>query len=710
MLRRPSILISAWIALLAVPAGITTFDGLPFSSIPEACAVAVLVPLVFTAAQRRLLVRAVAARPAWLSLLIIGAVLFAVACKAILATARPAGFLGCYQSRLSAPPAGTCERSFDNPFFRFAATRVDATIDFRPENWDLSFVNSLRFNFLPTTPGVRRADRLPLEIAWRGVVDTGPQDAVVTYVGEGTVGVDATSIDLPPSYEHDASVGFTLPRGRHVLRVHYTFDDGSRTGERRRLGPFATIRVMTLGTDRRVRGPLFAASPPIFIRAAALTLDAVVFAASSVLLAYYVWVLRRQRRSAVIVVCAAAGAWLSVRLFGLAVGTGATFVLWSLLIVVPTRHRSARLLLAYIVLLILGAWIAARTYPSLRVVGYRSRGDDWLTYESFARTILETWSLQGGEPVFYMQPFFRYFRFGEHLLFGDADPIIDMAAWITLQWTILWAAAALLPTARISRGRTVLFAAAGALTLALAGSKSAVDMIRLSLSEHATWMFTLAALAFLSSRRHGRWIVGSALLAAALITRPNQAPAIATIAAAFLIPRMWRRSRAAWIAAAVLCAVCLLPLAHNLYYGGRAVIFTTTADSPDTVGLPVATFARATHDAAARAAVQQALRGLVFLPPLRSSIGNNDVRFVIYGLLVVWVVALCLALGRSVPMQLRILAFVPAMYLGVHVFYAVGNYYPRHIMAAYFAMGLVTMTIAAQRAVVDRRIDVTRPQ
>ena len=56
------------------------------------------------------------------------------------------------------------------------------------------------------------------------------------------------------------------------------------------------------------------------------------------------------------------------------------------------------------------------------------------------------------------------------------------------------------------------------------------------------------------------------------------------------------------------------------------------------------------------------------------------------------------------------LAFVPAMYLGVHVFYAVGNYYPRHIMAAYFAMGLVTMTIAAQRAVVDRRIDVTRPQ
>src|SRR4051794_4738310 len=150
MIRRPSILVSASIALLAVPSGVTSFDGLPFKSIPEACAVAVLVPLVFSAAQRRLLNRALAARPAWISLLFLGAALFAISCKAFLATARPPGFFGCYQSTLSPPPEGTCERSFDNPFFRFA-TRVDKTIDFRPENWDLSFVNSLRFNFLPTT-------------------------------------------------------------------------------------------------------------------------------------------------------------------------------------------------------------------------------------------------------------------------------------------------------------------------------------------------------------------------------------------------------------------------------------------------------------------------------------------------------------------------------------------------------------------------------
>jgi hypothetical protein len=119
----------------------------------------------------------------------------------------------------------------------------------------------VRFNFLPTTPDLRRADRLPLKIggaAWSIPVR---EDAVVTYVGEGSIGVDASSIDLPPSYEREASVGFTLPPGRHVMRVYYTFDDGSTTSDRRNRGPFATIHVMTVRGDGSVGGPLAAAQP-----------------------------------------------------------------------------------------------------------------------------------------------------------------------------------------------------------------------------------------------------------------------------------------------------------------------------------------------------------------------------------------------------------------------------------------------------------------
>ena len=49
---------------------------------------------------------------------------------------------------------------------------------------------------------------------------------------------------------------------------------------------------------------------------------------------------------------------------------------------------------------------------ALGVVLLRSGGNDFLTYEGFARTILDTWSFQGGEDVFYYQPAFRYLRFG----------------------------------------------------------------------------------------------------------------------------------------------------------------------------------------------------------------------------------------------------------------------------------------------------------
>ena len=157
------------------------------------------------------------------------------------------------------------------------------------------------------------------------------------------------------------------------------------------------------------------------------------------------------------------------------------------------------------------------------------------------------------------RPLFRYVRFAQHLLLGDGDPLIDLFGWVALRWSISWAASTLLLANGLGRSRTVLFAAAAALTLALAGLALVVQMIRLSLSEHATWIFTAAAFALFASRSAPRWVAGGAFLGAALITRPNQAPALAAIAAVFLALALWRRSRPAMLAAAVFGVVCLLP-------------------------------------------------------------------------------------------------------------------------------------------------------
>jgi hypothetical protein len=695
--RRSSSLLVSLVAVLLIPSTATRFDGLPLSSIPEAFALAVLLPLIVSTAHRRLLNRTLTRCPSRVWLALLGTVLAGGALKLALAPARPAGFLACYESTLMPPPAGRCERSFENPFFRYDATRIDPAIDFGPDDWDLSFLNSLRFNFYPWVAGLRRRDRVPLKVAWRGVVESDRQDAVVTYVGQGIIGVDAASIDLPRAYDAPATVSFQLPPGRHLVRVFYTFDDGSMTRERRQLGPYATLRLTT-GADGEARAPLRAVPAPAGVRLAGAALDALVLGVSFVLLGYYVRLLRFQRRPIAALGLAFAAIWLAGRAVALPAYIGVTLVSWSLLPFVLGRNRSTRLLLAYFVLLLMGVWLALGAYPRLSTVVYRSAGDDWYTYESFARTILETWSLEAGERVFYTQPLFRYIRFAEHFLLGDADPLINLLGWTALHWTVFWAASALRGTARVGRARAALFGLAAALTLALAGSVIVVTMMQLSLSEHVTWIFLAAAFALLGGRTVRGWPAGAAFLGAAVITRPNQAPALVCVAIAFLGAALWQRRRVAFAAAAVFLAVCLLPLAHNLYYGGSPVIFTTTAIHPATAGVPVATLARVTSDTAARAEVVTQVRALMFLPPGPSrTLDGERVKFVLYGLLGVWLAALCLAVGGRVPANRRLLALVPALYLAVHVVYDVRVYYPRHILAAYFGMGLVAMAIAGSR-------------
>ena len=49
---------------------------------------------------------------------------------------------------------------------------------------------------------------------------------------------------------------------------------------------------------------------------------------------------------------------------------------------------------------------------------------------------------------------------------------------------------------------------------------------------------------------------------------------------------------------------------------------------------------------------------------------------------------------RNIP---RLLLFVPVLFLGVHVFYQVWVYYPRHIVIGYLAMGVVTFVSMCDR-------------
>jgi hypothetical protein len=75
---------------------------------------------------------------------------------------------------------------------------------------------------------------------------------------------------------------------------------------------------------------------------------------------------------------------------------------------------------------------------------------------------------------------------------------------------------------------------------------------------------------------------------------------------------------------------------------------------------------------------------------------DSQLEPVVRGLQILWLVAAGQALfGRrlSWPAQLLVL-LVPALYLGVHLVYQVTVYYPRHVIAGYLSMGIVTMYAA----------------
>src|SRR5262245_50427396 len=196
--------------LVVLPsANYQVFDGLPASRLPEFLALALLVPFIISRLLRRVYTRVIGA--AWpvvrRSLLAMG--IIAVFAKVVLlASGTHAGFLACYRSPYAPPPAGPCEKSYENPFTRFGATRIDSYVDFYPSTWDLAFVNSLRFNIYQWIKGNVLRDRLPLAVTWTGTVERGRSWAAeLRYVGAATIQLDANEPKrLAPRYDAPAIV------------------------------------------------------------------------------------------------------------------------------------------------------------------------------------------------------------------------------------------------------------------------------------------------------------------------------------------------------------------------------------------------------------------------------------------------------------------------------------------------------------------------
>lgn len=298
------------------------------------------------------------------------------------------------------------ERSLD--FLKSSATRIDPELKFSQGRSDfpLFFFNDLRFNFYGKNQPKR--EHLPFSVIWEGYVGLGNERNALLYLRGGglwaqlvvdgqeviTLGPGQTtaerSIDLPAGWRH-LIVKVSVPYG--AARTFEAGEIEAHTGQR---SPFdagsvfsSPIAAWRITADR-------------VIRAGSMILDGLLLAR----LAW--WILSILLRFQPSRYFAAAFSAFSRK----APNPG------------PVRDGRAPGLLAM-------GWLVALvdafvvTAPSAGRLAVLTGGDDWLTYEAYARDIVLNGPLMrlgappGGGAPFYYQPLYPYFLGVVHFLFGE---------------------------------------------------------------------------------------------------------------------------------------------------------------------------------------------------------------------------------------------------------------------------------------------------
>lgn len=236
-------------------------------------------------------------------------------------------------------------------------------------------------------------------------------------------------------------------------------------------------------------------------------------------------------------------------------------------------------------------------------------GDDGVTYEGYGRLMLQyalrgDWLgfLRGEEFVYYFQPGIRYFRALEKAIFGETEygyllafsmfPVVlyKFVSHITTPWIAIL---------------IVVFSFFGV------GASFGLDFYA-----YTYWMLRgfaepLAYMLFLLAILYGLRLADNysmrdaalcgSLIFAAIFLRTNLSIAALTLLAVLSFHLVWRAPRTL-VPLALTSALTLLITLHNLYFGKRLVLLTSTVDHNETLIMPPWIYGRALADIATGAA------------------------------------------------------------------------------------------------------------
>jgi hypothetical protein len=235
----------------------------------------------------------------------------------------------------------------------------------------------------------------------------------------------------------------------------------------------------------------------------------------------------------------------------------------------------------------------------------------------------------------------------------------------------------------------ILLAALGAGMVFLGGYYVAA-VIRDGLSEYSAWILLIWAFpALWASTRAASLIAGSAGLAMAYTIRPNLLIGIMWM---FLVAAVdhWKRHAKALLAAGLLAlGIALLPLLHNIFYGGEWVLSTTSGGASVNLALLPSTWLAFLRGDPAAADLVREQMGMLFL--VADSPQSQWPTLIVMGFFsLAWLAVIIRALLRRRWFDLLWLA-APVPFLAVHFIFNVSTYYPRHVVAGYLSLGITAV-------------------
>ncbi len=684
--------LTAGVSLLAVLIPSVNYglvNGLPIDNGFEALIIALAAPIAFSksvsswlAGWLQMLKKKLRMAKWFFESLLALAVLAVILHAVLYFSASDTGFYACYTTPLRASPRGDCEVFYQNPFQRYDISRIDKEMDFFGANWNLSFLNDRDFNFYSWVPGNILRERMPFSVTWTGTIDLEDTSQIVLdYSGEGSLVVGEQAIELPPSYHTMGRVELDAPAGQSSIRIHYHYDDEYRTGSDRPYTLLPAFSAKFIIDD--ILSPLTTQPADLFWRFLSSLADFFVLLIASVFLCFYGWLFKQDWQILLLICVALIAIWRSGQ---------PNWMIWlnAVIFLLFLLHRKPGRSLAVAWLFFITSLVWTWFYlPSLNATFLRIAGTDMLTYEGFARLILYSGSLQGGEDIFYYQPFYRYLVFIYHLVFGDGDSLRSAFMFSLILFGI-WKLTEELTPSNWSQWKArykMVFIFICISVLLLINDRIMWWVIQ-GISETATWILLpwgLWLIVVKDRQRHAAWI--GLLLGFSLITRTNHLPAIVFLLLFYGL--VTRAVKPVAIATAITACVFTLPGLHNLYFGGQFLLLPTSSNISNNLILPpMETLTSLGQISTWQKIASQSSQ-------LLGMIDRESWHLAAPMFILVFCWFFCAVSFLRKRNKLRwvhvVVLCLPWVFLGVQFFYDIVSMFPRHLLTGYLVMGVSLM-------------------